>query len=116
MTTFDIGNVGRIIDAASGAGANRINGLRFGIRDEDPVKRQALTAAATQARGHAAAIATGLGGRVGMVLRAEEGSVVIPVLGRVAATAGTPTPIETGLVEVRATVVVEVEFIPGAAT
>jgi uncharacterized protein YggE len=106
----------QIIDAASAAGANRINALRFGIRDEDPVRRRALTAAATQGRGHAEAIAAGLGGRVGMVLRADEGGVVIPSPTAVRATAGAMTPIETGLVEVRATVVVEVEFIPGAAT
>jgi uncharacterized protein YggE len=116
VTTFNIGNVGQIIDAASAAGANRINALRFGIRDEDPVRRRALTAAATQGRGHAEAIAAGLGGRVGMVLRADEGGVVIPSPTAVRATAGAMTPIETGLVEVRATVVVEVEFIPGAAT
>jgi uncharacterized protein YggE len=117
VTTLDMGNVGRIIDAASGAGANRIQGLSFGIRDEDPVKRQALTAAAKQARGHADAIAAGLGGRAGMVLSAQEGGVAVPTAAsRLGVAAATPTPIETGLVEVRASVVVQVEFIPGAAT
>ena len=85
VTTLDMGNVGRLIDAASGAGANRINGLSFGIRDEDPVRRQALTAAAKQARGHADAIAAGLGGRAGMVLeragRLRGGAVLNEPLG-----------------------------------
>ncbi len=117
VTTLDMGNVGRLIDAASGAGANRIQGLSFGIRDEDPVKRQALTAAAKQARGHADAIAAGLGGRAGMVLSAQEGGAVAPLAtARLGVAAATPTPIETGLVEVRASVVVQVEFIPGSAT
>lgn len=115
-TTFDMSSVGRIIDAASGAGANRIQGLRFGIRDADPVERQALTAAARQARGHAEAIAAGLGGRAGAVISAQESSVVRPLTeNRVGVTAGAPTPIETGLVEVRASVTVEMEFVPASA-
>lgn len=114
-TTFEMGSVGRIIDAATGAGANRVQSLRFGLRDADPPTRQALTAAATQARGRASAIANGLGGRAGAVLSAQEGSVVRPVTDtRLGVSAGAPaTPIETGMVEVRATVAVEVEFVPG---
>lgn len=113
VTTYNMGDVGRLIDAASAGGANRIQGLRFGIRDEDPIARQALTAAARQARGHAEAIAAGLGGRVGMVLSAQEASVSVPVsAARLGVAAG--TPIETGLVETRASVTVEMEYIPAS--
>jgi uncharacterized protein YggE len=101
----DLSLVGRVIDTANNAGANSVGGLTFELRDSDPVVQRLLTAAAQQARAHANAIATGLGGTTGAVISAvEQGSVVpTPVLG---ATAAPTTPIVTGTVSVQASVVI----------
>jgi hypothetical protein len=111
VTSQDLGGVGRLIDAAIQAGANNVQGLRFGLKDPEPVRRQALRIATTQARADVDAIAAGLNVRLGIVLSAQESSAVVirDVLdSRVAA--GTTTPVETGMVEVSATVVLEVEI------
>lgn len=110
-TTSELGRVGAIIDAAAQTGANNIAGLRFALKNEEPAKSEALSAASRQARAHAEAIATGLGARLGAVRSAQEGAVytALPVDSR-AATAAT-TPIETGFVQVRATVTVDFELL-----
>lgn len=109
----DTGAVGRVIDAASRAGASSFSSLQFLLANPEPARQQALSAAARQARSHADAIATGLGGRTGNVLAAQEGSVYIPTsvnrLGLDAAGAAA-TPIEVGNLEVSATVTIEVEL------
>ena len=55
----------------------------------------------------------GLGMRLGSIVSAEESSAVRAVTAtdnRGGTAASTPTPVETGMVEVRATVVVEIEL------
>lgn len=112
VTLDDLSLIGRAIDAASQAGANTISGLRFTIKNPEPARANALGLAAKQAKAHADAIASGLGARTGVVLSAEEGAVygIRPMEAR-ADLAATATPIETGLVEVQATVTVEVELL-----
>lgn len=113
VTTSDLSIVGKVIDTASQAGANSVQSLRFGIKDEDPVRAQALGMAAKQARAHADAIAGGLGARTGAVISAQEGVSVspLPVDTRALAGATPTTPIETGVVTVSATVTVDMELI-----
>jgi hypothetical protein len=93
-----------------------VAGLRFGLKDPGPATIQALRAATQQARTHAEAIATGLGVRLGAIVSAEEASAVrVSMLdNRLATTAAAanPTPVEPGNVEVRATVVLELELVP----
>lgn len=107
---------GRVIDAAIGAGANRVNGVRLFLKDEEPARAQALRSAAMRARARADAIALGLGVRLGQVLQADEGySVPLIPSNRLDVTApgaSTVTPVEPGTLEVRATVTVEVEIVP----
>ena len=113
ITLNDISLAGRVIDVSAQAGATNVNALRFGLRDPNPTRIQALRAAALQARQKAEAIATALGGRVGQVLIAEEGSTIsaIPVDSRgIGLAAGAPTTIEAGTLEVRAYVAIEAEF------
>jgi len=72
-----------------------------------------LGMAAKQGRAHAEAIATGLGARVGSIFAASEGTSISPI-GRAAeppSGAATPTPIETGLVQIRATVTIDAELL-----
>jgi uncharacterized protein len=114
VTMADTAIVGKVIDAASKAGANNVSSLRFLLANAEPARQQALAAAARQARAHADAIATGLGGKTGAVLAAQEGYTVVPVnnqrLGADMA-ASVPTPIEAGTLEISATVSIEVELL-----
>jgi uncharacterized protein YggE len=109
--TGDLSLGSRLIDAATGAGANAVQGLRFTLKDSEPVRGEALRLATRQARTNAGSIASGLGRQIGEVVLAEESSAVSPVVdGRIAAAEGTATPLEAGLVEVSARVVVEAEL------
>jgi uncharacterized protein YggE len=118
VTSADLSQAGKIIDTATAAGATSVSGLRFGLRDSTPQRLQALRAATQQARTNAEAIAQGLGGRLGSVMSADEATVVRSVLGtdsRTPVAPAAPTPVESGLIEVRATVVVEAELLGQAS-
>jgi uncharacterized protein len=99
---------GKVIDAANQAGANNISSLTFGLQNPDPLRRQALTQAAQQAMAHATSIASGLNGKIGAVVSAQEGGSVTPVLA--VAGAISATPILTGTVSVTASVTVVVQM------
>ena len=111
-TSADLTIGGRLIDAAVTAGATNVQGLQFGLKDNTSAVVQALRLATLNARAHADAIANGLGLRVGAIQVASEGSTTIPspvAVDRLAAAAPT-TPIETGTVQVTATVTIEAEL------
>ncbi|MDQ6706385.1 MAG: SIMPL domain-containing protein [Acidobacteriota bacterium] len=109
VTSDDLSLIGKVIDAATQAGANRVQSLQFTLKDEDSVRAQVLGLAATRAKSQATAIATGLGVKLGAVLSASEGgSGTIQPIGLSAAAAGSAaTPVEPGLVSVQATVTLE---------
>ena len=112
-TSNDVTLVGRLIDAANGAGANNISGPLYGLQNSDPEIQLALAAASRQALAHAASIASGLGAKAGAVISAQEGSTVRPVVDGSApgATAGTSTPIQTGTVSVSVSVTITVALV-----
>lgn len=101
--------IGKVIDAATQAGANRVQGLQFGLKNDSAARAQALREAAQKAKAHAEAMAAGLQIRLGAVIAADEGGSV-QVLGGDTRLAATPTPVEPGLVTVSATVTVEIEI------
>lgn len=110
-TVDDLQILPRIIDTATQFGANAVQSLRFMLKDEKPLRVQALRQAALEARAKAQAMAAALGLKVVRVLTVEEG--VPPVEPRpmmremaLAAAPGVPTPVEPGTVETRATVTV----------
>ena len=114
VRTSDLGLPGRLIDNAIQAGATSIAGLSFSLRDDSEVKGQALGLAAKQARAHAEAIAAGLGAKLGAILSAAETGTtrIIPYDARAGGATFVPTtPVEPGLVQVYATVTLEVELI-----
>jgi uncharacterized protein YggE len=117
VKTNDLAQVGKIIDAAMQSSANRIEGLRFTLQDEQAVYTQALSEATARARAKAEAMASALGLRIVRVLAAEEGGLPPrPVLARTmearAAPALPETPVEPGTIEVRASVGLTVEIAP----
>jgi hypothetical protein len=106
----DLSIIGRVIDAAIAAGANRVDSLQLGLTDEDPVRIQALTLAGRRARAKAEAIAQGVGVTLGAVLSAEEGyASTYPPGARGIDAVATMTPIETGSLQIRATVTLDLE-------
>jgi uncharacterized protein YggE len=111
-TATDLTLPGRLIDAAIAAGATNVGGLQFGVKDPTPLLAEALKRAAAQARSQAESMASGLNLRVGAVLMLQENGSVIPDT-RMGVGAGIAavTPIESGLVEVRATVTMEAELV-----
>ncbi|NBY47548.1 MAG: DUF541 domain-containing protein [Proteobacteria bacterium] len=104
VTIDDITRAGEIYDAAVNAGANSAGRLLFGVRNERDVTRQALEQAASDARGKADAIASGLGIKVtGVAMASDDGAGVVRpetsdmVAPRaLAASAGPPTPVQSG--------------------
>jgi uncharacterized protein YggE len=112
VTTDDITVVGRVIDAATQAGANRIQQVQFTVKDEQSLLAEALRTAAQRARRKADGLAGSLGVRVTRVLHASESSPgVIPIRDMATyARAEAQTPIEPGTIEVRATVTLTVEI------
>jgi len=113
VTLTDLTQIGKAIDTAIQAGANRVQGVSFDVMDRSPVMAQALKTAASRARSQADAIASGLNVHTGAVLRASEGvNTVTPQTFGAAAAAGATTPIETGVVMVQASVTLEVAITP----
>ena len=117
VITSDLSLGGKLIDSSVQAGATNIQSLRFALKDSEAARFEALRLATLQAKRHAEAIATGLNARLGYVIAADEGAAARRVLADTrtvnAAAGGTvPTPVETGMVDVYATVTLEIELIP----
>jgi uncharacterized protein YggE len=109
VTLTDLTLIGRVIDAANQAGATSVGNLTLGLQNPEPSLEAALSAAAKQALVHAAAIASGLGGKTGPVISAQEETTYTPiaVLAGVASASTTITP---GPISVSATVTVTVQL------
>ena len=118
VTLDDLGKIGAVIDAATQAGANHVQGIQFTLRDQDAVRAQALREAVLRARGEADVLAAALGLKVLRVLTVEENSpriVPVRVYGgatRVTAAAAPATPVEAGTLDVTADVTLSVEVGP----
>jgi len=111
VTLTDLTLIGRVIDAANQAGATSVGGLTLGLQNPSPSLQQALAAASKQALANAGAIASGLGGKTGAVISAQQASAYTPVLAVVGTAAGpAATQVQTGPVSVSATVTVTVQL------
>ena len=104
--------VGPVIDAGLQAGANQLDGVSFGLREDRPARERALREAVQEARGKANAIAEALEVRILGVLEVQEGgfSVRPPVFAEAAMmTRGggmDATPVAPGEITVNATVTI----------
>lgn len=109
VETVKTGEVGRLIDVASKAGANRISGLHFTLRDQKEARARALEKAVEDAAQQANSIASALGVRLGRVLSATTTAIDTPPPrpyygAAMAMEARVATPIEAGDVRVESTV------------
>jgi uncharacterized protein YggE len=117
LTVRDLENTGDIIGAALDAGANSVNGLNFGIENNDELLAEARTAAVADARARAEQLAEGLGVTVGKPITiSEQGGVEMPLqrnqMADVAfAEAATAPPISGGELTVSSQVYVVFELI-----
>ncbi len=107
--TAAVGEVGQLVDAAIGAGANRVTGLSFAASEPEPARLEALRMAVENARAQAETMADALGMPLGRVLEmrggADRSPPVQPYLMRAEA-AMASTPIEAGDQEVSAAVTI----------
>lgn len=102
--------VGDVIDAGIGAGANRLEGLSFKLKDDTLLRTKALRQAVLNAREKAASIADALGLHLVRILEITEEGVqtVRPQfrVQRMAVAAAESTPVEPGRIQVSASVTV----------
>jgi uncharacterized protein len=118
VTMTDLKNVGAVIDAASRAGANSIDGISFVLKQTSPARGQALADATQQAMNKANSIAAALGGHVLRVVEENEGSTINPEgfnqiyggNGNEDMTVTKPTPIASGQLSIKSNVQLVVEI------
>jgi uncharacterized protein len=114
----DVDVVGRLVDTALEAGANRVAGLSFEIRDPEPHRQEALRLAVTRARAEAEVVAEALGMRLGDPITVQGGAQVPIPRGFAArgdmmmAMEAAPTPVEAGLQQVTANVTIQYRLYP----
>jgi len=119
VSVSDLNQVGAVIDAATKAGANSVEGISFVVREDSPAQGDALALATRQAMAKAEAIAQALHGRIVRVVETHEGGVPIsqsnPYSDRMVfnsnttANTGYTTPVQAGSLNVRSQVVLVVE-------
>lgn len=115
-TLRDLTGIGAVIDAATQAGANNIDGIAFSLRDDRKARNQALSEATREALGKANALAQTLGARLVRITAIEEdGGNPRPVLyaqRESFAAKAADTPIEVGALEINSQVrlVAEIEI------
>jgi uncharacterized protein YggE len=108
VTLGDLTRVGAVIDAASQAGANNVDGVSFTLRKDRPAQSQALSDATRAAIAKAQVLAQALGGRVARIVEVQEGGTIPrPVRqfdGMDTLRVAQSTPIEVGTLDIRSQV------------
>lgn len=109
----DLSKIGAVIDAGVSAGANQIEGITFGLKDETEARSRALRQAVQSARAKAASIAEALEIRLGPVQDVTEVTdSIMPrrelgvAMARMAADFG-GTPVQPGQIQIDATVTIQ---------
>ncbi|HEY6321712.1 MAG TPA: SIMPL domain-containing protein [Thermoanaerobaculia bacterium] len=117
VTLDKLDQVGAVVDAGLGAGANRLEGVAFGLRHDEAARQAALRDAAAQARGKAAALAAAMHVRLVEVLEVQEEGTAVPqprfeAMRMSAGGAALATPVSAGQVEVSAAVTLRYRIAP----
>ncbi len=117
----DLSQVGAVIDAATKAGANSVEGIQFVLRENSPAQGDALALATRQAMTKAEAIAQSLNGVIVRVVESIEGGApIVPERSDYASAANSMamnvsakpiynTPVQAGSLNVHSQVVLIVE-------
>ena len=110
--------VGAVIDAGLKAGANQLDGVQFGLRNDLPSREQALKQAVQEARSKAQVMADALRVNLNEVVEVAEGgvSIVRPEMAMnsrvMSMAADVNTPVSPGQIEVHASVSVRYRISP----
>ncbi|CAN5300721.1 hypothetical protein BH20ACI2_BH20ACI2_16750 [soil metagenome] len=114
VTMNDLTRVGPVIDAASRAGANNIEGVSFTLREDREARGRALAESTRAAIAKANTLAQTLGGRVNRIVSVTEGGTtprpMIYAQQETFARAAVETPIEPGTLEITAFVQLTAEI------
>jgi uncharacterized protein YggE len=103
-----IAGLGELLDAVVQSGATSVASVRFDLKGRDAAEREALRLAVVDARARADAAAAGAGRTIDRIVKIEdarEAPIVMArsVMGLTSASASAaPTPVEPGLIEIRA--------------
>ncbi|HKU43408.1 MAG TPA: SIMPL domain-containing protein [Polyangiales bacterium] len=104
VTIRDLSAVGRVLAAATGAGANNVWGINFELENTEPLKTQARAQAVQHAQQNANELAQLSGVKLGKVISVSEGESEGrpggPVLMSMRAAANEDVPIERGEITV----------------
>jgi uncharacterized protein YggE len=116
----DLTQVGAVIDAATKAGANSVDGIAFVVREDSPAQGDALALATRQAMAKAEAIAASLNGRIVRVVETNEGGVPLQLTStgylnsnaamNMEAKSSYRTPVQAGSLDLRSQVLLVVEI------
>ncbi|CAN5650928.1 hypothetical protein BH24ACI2_BH24ACI2_03220 [soil metagenome] len=121
VSISDLNQVGAVIDAATKAGANSVEGISFIVGETSPAQGDALALATKQALAKAEAIAQSLNGKIARVVESTEGGVPFQPLSSdnnyammnsnmmSAAKSTYTTPVQAGSLNVRSQIVLVVE-------
>ena len=108
-----IERVGDLLEIAAGSGATALGGIRFDLKEQAKLEREALRLAVVDARAKAESAAAGAGRAVDRILRVEEQGVDVPQMpvrmmrqAAGVASADLAPPISAGQLEIRARAVV----------
>ena len=78
VTLDDLEKVGPVIDTATQAGANHVEGVRYTVRDQQVLHSQAVREAASKARAGAEALASALNLKIVRIVSVDEGGEGLP--------------------------------------
>ena len=118
VSISDLNQVGSVIDAATKAGANSVEGISFVVGEASPAQGDALALATKQAMAKAESIAKSLNGKIVRVVETQEGGVPVQtpydnsdykMAANSAANVSYRTPVQAGSLNVRSQVVLIVE-------
>lgn len=122
ISISDLSQVGAVIDAATKAGANSVDGISFVLGETSPSQGDALALATKQAMAKAESIAQSLGGRVVRIVETREGGApnlqpnydeykyMANAASNASAARSYSTPVQAGSLDVRSQVVLVVEI------
>jgi uncharacterized protein YggE len=112
----NLSQTGPVIDAGLKAGANQLEGVQFGLRNDLPARQEAIKQAVQEARSKAQVMADALRVNLAEVLEATEGGVsVLPLSEGIVAqrmAVSSETPISPGQIQVQANVTIRYRISP----
>lgn len=110
----DVGLVGKVIDTAVSNGANRISSIEFRLDNEETYYQMALSKALLNAQSKAKTIAEtmrlSVAPQVIEIVENNEGSPIVPYRMMSLDSAVGATPIEQGVITIKANVIVKFRF------